>query len=67
MYHSFERIISDTMYACEAYNSFTNDNNMVLDNDLVSDCCGTAVSAQFTNGDITICPDCLEHCEVILS
>lgn len=31
MYHSFERIITDTMLSCEAYNHMPDDNNLELD------------------------------------
>lgn len=31
MYHSFERIVSDVMLSCEAYNHMPDDNDLELD------------------------------------
>ena len=33
MYHSFERIVSDVMLSCEAYNHMPDDNDLDLEND----------------------------------
>jgi hypothetical protein len=33
--------------------------------ELVSDCCYCYLGAEFKVGEITICPDCLDHCEAV--
>lgn len=60
--YQFERIVSDTMVAFEAYNNVPHEDGLNLESIPVSDCCG-----EYMRGlsDWAICPRCGEHCEIV--
>lgn len=33
--------------------------------ELVSDCCNASLPLEYREGELVICPDCLDHCEAM--